>query len=38
MFAAIQGCSSDPPKNGVAVQKDDYMHAPGGGKRPPGKS
>lgn len=31
---AVQGCSSDPPKNGVPIQTGDYTHAPGGGNRP----
>jgi len=34
-LAALQGCSSDPPKSGVPIQKDDYSHAPGGGAANP---
>jgi hypothetical protein len=34
--AALQGCSSEPPKNGIAVQPGDYLHAPGGGGGKPG--
>jgi hypothetical protein len=29
MFVAAIGCSSDPPKEGVKIQKGDYMYAPG---------
>jgi len=36
-YVSVQGCSSDPPKNGVAVQADDYTHAPGAGKAKPGQ-
>jgi|GEM_PF-3655971 len=31
VIPALQGCSSDPPKEGVPIQKDDYTHGPGGG-------
>jgi len=39
-FVAVQGCSSEPPKSGVAIKTGDYEHAPGGGNpnKPPGKS
>ena len=34
---AMQGCSSDPPKKGLAIQEGDYAHAPGGGAANPNK-